>query len=105
MLTSVEFSALVNEADASARSSPLVYTLRVASLAALGFGFLAGSVLLALALGVSLIVLVAVTKSGVWLAKLVWLPFAFAWVLSRSSVPWKLIRKLRRTAGRPVFER
>lgn len=53
-------------------------------LAALGFGFVVGSVLLALALGVSLIVLVAVTKSGAWLAKLVWLSFAFAWVLIRS---------------------
>jgi len=99
MLTSVEFIALMNEADALACSSPLVYRLRLALLAVHGFGFVVGSVLLALALGVSLIVLVAVTKSGVWL------PFAFARVLSRSSAPWKLIRKLRRTAGRPVFER
>lgn len=84
MLTSVELSALVKGADALARQSPFTYRLRVGLLAAPGFGFVIASVLLALTLAVALIALAAVTKSGARLAKVLWLPFAFAWVLIRS---------------------
>jgi Zn-dependent protease with chaperone function len=107
MLTATEFSELVARADRHAQRSPWSYRLRVALLAALGFSFVLGSVFIALAIGAGLIALAVASKSAVWLIKIIWIPFAFAWMLIRAL--WVRLepptgRPLTRTEARQLLE-
>ncbi|TYT26659.1 M48 family metalloprotease [Luteimonas viscosa] len=86
MASAEAYRGLVERLEVVARQSPGGYRLRVALLAALGFVVLGGSVLLAFGLSVGLVLaLLAISPLLLLkLAKLVWIPIAFGWVVLRA---------------------
>lgn len=86
MMSESDRRARVARLEAFAQRAPTAYRVRLALLAGLGFGVLGGAVLLALGLSVGLVV-VLLAISPVLLAKLakvVWIPIAFGWMVLRA---------------------
>ena len=79
-------AALVARLENELQARPGWYRLKLALLAALGYGLLGGALVAALAMSVGLVALVVVTKS-VWLIKLIkvaWIPLVLAWLILRA---------------------
>lgn len=78
--------ALIERLEREAAAHPARYRAKVAALAAAGFAVLAGALLLALGVSVGLVLLLLALSPLLLLklAKLVWIPIAFGWVLLRS---------------------
>lgn len=78
--------SLIERLEREAERAPGRYRLKVALLAALGFLVLGGAVLLAFGLSVGLVLLLLAISPILLLklAKLIWIPIAFGWVLLRS---------------------
>lgn len=86
MASAEAYRGLVERLEVEARRSPAGYRAKLALLAALGFAVLGGAVLLAFGASVGL-VLVLFAISPVLLlklAKVVWIPVAFGWVVLRA---------------------
>lgn len=86
MMSEAERRARVARLETFAQRAPTAYRMRLALLALLGFGVLGGAVLLALGASVGLVVaLLAVSPILLLkLAKVVWIPVAFGWVVLRA---------------------
>lgn len=86
MLSTQDQRRLIERLEQEAGRSPGQYRFKVALLAALGFLVLGGAVLLAFGLSVGLVLaLLAISPILLLkLAKLIWIPIAFGWVLMRS---------------------
>lgn len=86
MMTSGERRALVARLEEKERASPRGYRLRLALLAGLGFAVLGGSVLVALGMSLGLVLaLLAISPILLLkLAKVVWIPIAFGWLVLRA---------------------
>jgi len=113
--------ALIERLEQEAAQSPGRYRAKVALLAIAGFAVLGGALLLALGVSVGLVLaLVAISPLLLLkLAKIVWIPIAFGWMLLRSfwvrfEAPWghrlgrheapalqAEIERLRRETGAP----
>ena len=78
--------ALIERLEREAVAHPARYRAKVAALAAAGFGVLGAALLLALGVSVGLVLLLLAASPVLLLklAKLVWIPIAFGWVLLRS---------------------
>ena len=86
MMSEADRRARVARLETFAQRAPMAYRVRLALLALLGFGVLGGAVLLALGVSVGLVV-VLLAISPILLAKLakvVWIPVAFGWVVLRA---------------------
>ncbi|GHC02335.1 M48 family metallopeptidase [Thermomonas carbonis] len=77
---------LIERLEREAERSPGRYKVKVALLAALGFVVLGGAVVLAFGLSIGLVVVLLAISPLLLLklAKLIWIPIAFGWVLLRS---------------------
>lgn len=91
----VAHRALIERLELEAAQSPGRYRAKVALLAAAGFAVLGGALLLALGVSVGLVLaLVAISPLLLLkLAKIVWIPIGFGWMLLRSfwvrfEAPW-----------------
>lgn len=86
MASTIARDALVSRLEAFARRSPRAYRVRLLLLAALGFGVLGGSVLLALGMSAGLVLALFAISPVLLLklAKVVWIPVAFGWVVLRA---------------------
>ncbi|WP_202845135.1 M48 family metalloprotease [Luteimonas saliphila] len=86
MASAEAYRGLVERLEVLARQSPGGYGLRVALLAALGFAVLGGAVLLAFGLSIGLVLaLLAISPVLLLkLAKLIWIPIAFGWLVLRA---------------------
>lgn len=85
-MTVRERRALVARLEDEAKASPRAYRIRLALLAGLGFAVLGGAVLLALGMSVGLVlVLLAISPILLLkLAKVIWIPIAFGWMVLRA---------------------
>jgi Zn-dependent protease with chaperone function len=86
MMSEAERRALVARLETFAQRAPKAYRMRLALLAALGFCVLGGAVALALGLSAGLIALLLVISPLllVKLAKVVWIPIGFGWLVLRA---------------------
>ena len=86
MTTAESRRALIERLEREAAHAPARYKLKVALLAALGFVVLGGAVLLAFGLSIGLILLLLAISPWLLLklAKLIWIPVGFGWLLLRS---------------------
>jgi Zn-dependent protease with chaperone function len=97
---------LIGRVEELAQRSPLRYRIRLALLAALGFGYVAAMVLTALAAALAVLALLVVSKS-VALIKLALLPLALAFMLVRAmwvSLPPPPGRRLTQREVPALFE-
>ncbi|ASR43024.1 hypothetical protein BEN78_06160 [Xanthomonas citri pv. mangiferaeindicae] len=99
MMSEAERRARVARLETFAQRAPRTYRMRLALLAALGFGVLGGAVALALGLSVGLVALLLAISPLllVKLAKVVWIPIAFGWLVLRA-----LWVRLEPPPGRPL---
>ena len=86
MMSEAERRALVARLETFAQRAPKAYRMRLALLAALGFCVLGGAVALALGLSAGLVALLLAISPLllVKLAKVVWIPIGFGWLVLRA---------------------
>lgn len=86
MASAQAYRGLVERLERQATGSPGRYKLKVALLAGLGFLVLGGSVLLALGMSVGLVLLLLAISPLLLLklAKVVWIPIGFGWLVLRA---------------------